>query len=56
MTICADVIIVSRVAILVTVSQYIHYGTVHGLTSMRIPVMEADIQGILKSYAARSFW
>ena len=46
---------VSRVTILVTVSQNIHYGTVHGLPSMKIPVMEAAIQGVVKSYAGRGF-
>ena len=46
---------VSRVAILVTVSQNIHYGTVHSLPSMKIPVMEEAIQGFVKSYAVRGF-
>ena len=46
---------VSRVLILVTVSRNIHYGTVHGLPSMKIPVMEAAIQGVVKSYAVRGF-
>ena len=55
MTICAYVMFVSRVAILVTMSRDIHYGTVHGLPSMKIPVMEAVIQGVVKSYAVRGF-
>ena len=54
-TICADVMFVSRVVILVTVSRSINYGTVHGLPSMKIPVMEAAIQGVVKSYAVRGF-
>ena len=46
---------VCKVALLVTVSRDIHYGTVHGLPSIKIPVMEAAIQGIVKSYAVRGF-
>ena len=36
-------------------SQSIHYGTVRGLPSMKISVMEAAIQGVVKSYAVRGF-
>ena len=54
-TICVDVIFVCSVAILVSVSRNIHYGTVHGLSSMKIPIMEEAIQGIVKSYAVRGF-
>ena len=32
-----------------------HYGTVYGLSSKKIPVMKAAIQGIVKSYAVRGF-
>ena len=41
--------------LLVTVCQSFHYGTVHGLPSMKITIMEAAIQGIVKSYAVRGF-
>ena len=54
-TICVDVMFVCQVAILVSVSQSIHYGTVHGLPSMKIPIMEEAIKGIVKSYAVRGF-
>ena len=54
-TICVDVMFVCRVAILVSVSRSIHYGTVHGLPSMKIPIIEEAIKGIVKSYAVRGF-
>ena len=46
---------VCSVAILVSVSRNIHYGIVHGLPSMKIPIMEEAIQGIVKSYTVRGF-
>ena len=46
---------VCKVALLVTVSQNIHYETLHGLPSIKSPIMEKSIQGIVKSYAVRGF-
>ena len=54
-TVCADVMFVRRVTILVTVPQNIHYETVHGLLSMKIPMMEVAIQGVVKSYTVKGF-
>ena len=42
-TIWADVIFVSRVAILITVSWNIYYREVYGLPSIKIPVIEVTI-------------
>lgn len=36
---CVDMMIVNRVAMLITMSRNIHYGTVHGLMSMKILVL-----------------
>ena len=55
MTICADVMFVSRLAILVTMSPDFHYETVYSFPFMKIPVMEVAIQGVVKSYAVKGF-
>ena len=47
---------VNRVAVLIIVSRNIYHGTVDGMTSMKIPVVDAAIQNIVKLYAIRIFW
>ena len=55
MTLCVDVMFVNKVTLLITVSRTIHYRTVHGFTSMKIPVLETAIKNIVKSYAVQGF-
>lgn len=55
MTLCTNVMFVNTLALLIMVSRKIHFGTIHELTSMKIPVLETAINNIVKSYADRAF-
>ena len=53
LTLYINVMFVNQVALLITVFRKIHYGTIHGLTSMKILVLEIAIKNIVKSYAVK---
>lgn len=54
-TLSIDVMHVNKVPLLVSISEHIHYGTVKALDSMKIPVLELEIERIIKLYAVRGF-
>ncbi|OEU08874.1 hypothetical protein FRACYDRAFT_249219 [Fragilariopsis cylindrus CCMP1102] len=54
-TLSIDVMHVNKVPFLISVSEHIHYGTIKALDSMKIPVLELEIQRIIKLYAVRGF-
>lgn len=55
MVLCIDVIFVNRVALLITVSRIVLSSTVHGLTSIKILVLEKAIKDNAKLYVVRGF-
>ncbi|OEU11892.1 hypothetical protein FRACYDRAFT_245012 [Fragilariopsis cylindrus CCMP1102] len=54
-TLSIDVMHVNKVPFLISVSEHIHYGTIKALDSMKIPILELEIQRIIKLYAVRGF-
>lgn len=54
-TLYANVMFVNRVALLITVSRDIYYGTMKGLIAIKIPVLEMTIKNFVKLYAVRGF-
>ena len=50
-----DVMHVNKVPFLVSISEHIHFGTISGLDSMKIPVLEDEIKRIIRLYAVRGF-
>jgi hypothetical protein len=54
-TLSVDVMHVNKVPLLVSISEHIHYGTVKALDLMKVPVLEQEIERIIKLYAVRGF-
>ncbi|OEU10337.1 hypothetical protein FRACYDRAFT_247347 [Fragilariopsis cylindrus CCMP1102] len=54
-TLSIDVMHVNKVPFLISISEHIHYGTIKALHSMKIPVLELEIERIIKLYAVRGF-
>ena len=54
-SISVDVMHVNQVPFLISVSEHIHYGTINGLNSMKIPVLEDEIKRIIRLYSVRGF-
>jgi hypothetical protein len=54
-TLSIDVMHVNKVPFLISISEHIHYGTIKALDSMKIPVLEQEIERIIKLYAVRGF-
>jgi hypothetical protein len=54
-TLSIDVMHVNKVPFLISISTNIHYGTIKALDSMKIQVMEQEIERIIKLYAVRGF-
>jgi hypothetical protein len=50
-----DVMHVNQVPFLVSISEHIHYGTIRGLDSMKIPTLEEEINRIIRAYSVRGF-
>jgi hypothetical protein len=54
-TLSVDVMHVNKVPFLISISEHIHYGTIKALDSMKIPILEQEIERIIKLYAVRGF-
>ncbi|OEU17119.1 hypothetical protein FRACYDRAFT_237529 [Fragilariopsis cylindrus CCMP1102] len=50
-----DIMHVNKVPFLVSISEHIHYGTVTALESMKIPILEHEINKIIRLYSVRGF-